>query len=498
MTRPWPDEVRAMVDALMRGGACPSVVPFAAGEGWAIYLSGTHAHYVSGEWEYEGKFTKDAAAVLAGLLKQSPLDARYVLRDRIHAAVPSARVTIWSDGIEVTVGSKSVRWKREQRGWSMADDLFTSDDRVVEHAKQYAAEAAEVAEEEAEEIAELAAAEARLNHAGELAVLLKAKGLQTCTLGNLDTGVVTVSAEDAHGQWHTAELREGRWYYGEKELTTAGVACSVLLEAVSRANAAPAPAASRPLIERLREAVPGLEWRDVGGVIKGRDFVWIGTNLGCWVRSNFEPHAVSMRRPSDDEVVRIVSEWYAKTNAEPEVQKPSQRAQALLDALRSEGLEPTYDCSLDNSREYVFCDGKQAYTEAEWGHWRYAGANLHSPAGAMVVAIRRAAIASAGLVRRQGVEPIATPAAPAAPQPSPQAKALLDALRAQGYEPTWEHLCGNTAYEYVLCESEVANIGNGENLWTYLGGQAGTEYVAEQMGLRISRRQESRSTRMRR
>jgi hypothetical protein len=64
----------------------------------------------------------------------------HALAARIFAAVPTASVVEGSDGIKVRVGSKSVRWKRERNGWSLADDLFCSDERVIEHAKQMATE----------------------------------------------------------------------------------------------------------------------------------------------------------------------------------------------------------------------------------------------------------------------------------------------------------------------------------------------------------------------
>lgn len=234
MSKPWPDELRQMVDALMHGGACPSVYGCSDG-GWRIHTGRAWADYdEQGRWWFDGSF-RNAAVVLAELLQRSDTiapaqtrDPRHALQERILAAVPGALVAIWSDGIEVSVGSKSVRWKCEKNGWSLGDDLFASDDRVIEHARAMAA------------------------------------------------------------------------------------------------DAAPKPAAPSSLLERLREAVPGLTWRVVGGVIKGEDLVWLGDRLQCWTSNSCEPHAVEISRPSDDECVRIVAEcvrivaeWYAKTHPAP-------------------------------------------------------------------------------------------------------------------------------------------------------------------------------------
>ncbi len=223
MTRPWPDEVRSVADALMRECADPCVVAGSNGTSWVVYAAGGSAEYDATVmlWRRGGTLiTKTEALEL--LQRSSTAAPAKSLADRICEAVPTARVSATSDGIEVTVGSKSVRWKREQRGWSWEDDLFCSDERVIERTK-------------------------------------------------------LMAAEDA----------------------------------------------------------------------------------------------------------------------------------------------------------------------------------------------------------------------PAAPQPSPQAQALLDALRAQGYEPTYKR--GNVFEEYVTCEGESAGRGDDDALWTYLGGQAGTEYVAEQMGLRIARRRERKT-----
>lgn len=80
------------------------------------------------------------------------------------------------------------------------------------------------------------------------------------------------------------------------------------------------PQEQRPLIDRMREAVPELEWRMSGSAVVGRDG-WrnvVSANprgsLLCWCKTKAEPHAVSMFYPGDDEAVRIVREWWVKVN----------------------------------------------------------------------------------------------------------------------------------------------------------------------------------------
>lgn len=148
MSKPWPDEVRSVADALMRECADPTVVAGSNGTSWVVYARGGSAEYDATVmlWRRGGTLITKAEA-LELLKRSSEIDARYALRDRIFAAVPTASVAIVSDGIEVRVGGKSVRWKREQRErWGRdSDDLFRSDDEVVEHAKQMAAEQAHAA-----------------------------------------------------------------------------------------------------------------------------------------------------------------------------------------------------------------------------------------------------------------------------------------------------------------------------------------------------------------
>lgn len=80
------------------------------------------------------------------------------------------------------------------------------------------------------------------------------------------------------------------------------------------------PTDTRPLIDRLREAVPGLEWEKSGSAVVGRgascDLVSANSSrrLLCWVNNSGETLAIDIPCPSDDEVVRIVKDWYAKTH----------------------------------------------------------------------------------------------------------------------------------------------------------------------------------------
>ena len=395
MTRPWPDEVRAMVDAISLEGVSVHVAPHVGG--WRVFTPGASADYdpASQCW-IRGHATMPADVALDYLLREARVSARsQSLSACIVAAVPTARVIETADGIEVRVGSKSVRWKREQRGWSLADDLFCSDDRVVEHAKQMAADAA-----------------------------------------------------------------------------------------------------PRPLIDRLREAVPGLEWEideegDTLGVEAGvcEWDVWLTPRALRCFRDRFdEPHAVSIKRPSDDEVVRIVTEWYAKTH-------PAPAAPSLLDRLRT--AIPSLTWEQVSEGEWI---GRDAHDrDVARIVWRIdlgkrqeyivACGTGHDDPNAYQASVTSADEAIDRVQRYVG-ETVARLEAPAAPQPSPQAQALLDALRAQGYEP--EHKWVGDG-EHVVCENEQARRANDLPGWTYLGGQAGTEYVAEQMHLRISRRRERKA-----
>jgi hypothetical protein len=80
------------------------------------------------------------------------------------------------------------------------------------------------------------------------------------------------------------------------------------------------PQEQRSLIDRMREAVPGLEWRMSGKIATGRDAgrdVVSANQRGhllCWVNAKDEPHAVDIQYPGDTEAVRIVREWWVKVN----------------------------------------------------------------------------------------------------------------------------------------------------------------------------------------
>lgn len=80
----------------------------------------------------------------------------------------------------------------------------------------------------------------------------------------------------------------------------------------------PAIPQERPLIDRMREAVPELQWKGEYGCvvakIADKMVVCAGpSRLNCWL-SEIDPHAVRMAYPGDDEAVRIVREWWVKVN----------------------------------------------------------------------------------------------------------------------------------------------------------------------------------------
>ena len=143
----WPDDVRELVDAIAGEGVSVHVAPHVGG--WRVFTPGASADYdpALGQWWHKdgnGRPSTGTAA-LAHLLHEARSSTRaHALSARIVAAVPSASVIETTDGIEVRVGSKSVRWKRERNGWSLPSlRLFCSDDRVIDHAKQMAADAAQ-------------------------------------------------------------------------------------------------------------------------------------------------------------------------------------------------------------------------------------------------------------------------------------------------------------------------------------------------------------------
>jgi hypothetical protein len=104
----------------------------------------------------------------------------------------------------------------------------------------------------------------------------------------------------------------------------------------------PAIPQERPLIDRMREAVPELEWRMSGSAVVGRDG-WrnvVSANqrghLLCWVNAKDEPHAVDIQYPGDTEAVRIVREWWEKTHPQPAhdpIAERGERLKALLPML---------------------------------------------------------------------------------------------------------------------------------------------------------------------
>lgn len=91
----------------------------------------------------------------------------------------------------------------------------------------------------------------------------------------------------------------------------------------------PAIPQERPLIDRMREAVPELQWKGEYGCvvakIADKMVVCAGpSRLNCWL-SEIDPHAVRMAYPGDDEAVRIVREWWNKTHEKAETMTPEYR-----------------------------------------------------------------------------------------------------------------------------------------------------------------------------
>lgn len=102
------------------------------------------------------------------------------------------------------------------------------------------------------------------------------------------------------------------------------------------------PQEQRPLIDRMREAVPELEWCVYGdgaiGKLHSLEVVSANphTSLLCWRKRSSEPHAVNIPYPGDDEAVRIVSEWWVKTHPQPArdpITERGERLKALLPML---------------------------------------------------------------------------------------------------------------------------------------------------------------------
>lgn len=160
----------------------------------------------------------------------------------------------------------------------------------------------------------------------------------------------------------------GDWHYGSFVVT--------LNEAFDLLKAG-APKSSRPLIDRLREAVPGLEWRTSADEIRGRvnkdskDLVAVHSYLYCWDLKQNEPHGVAMLRPSDDEVVRIVRDWYNKTHPAKSILERTKELiyEAVPGVVIRErrGMEGVYlECATaDGGRWAVFNDDRLTLEQLE-------------------------------------------------------------------------------------------------------------------------------------
>lgn len=130
------------------------------------------------------------------------------------------------------------------------------------------------------------------------------------------------------------------------------------------------PTDTRPLIDRLREAVPGLEWQSYSETLYGnhkgaRDgVVAVHSTLYCWVTDRREPHAVSMDRPSDDEVVRIVKDWYAKTH--PAKDQEKHQVEKLREAIERGAPGVTVQVSRIQGAFDLKCYGKAGHAIVSW------------------------------------------------------------------------------------------------------------------------------------
>lgn len=100
-------------------------------------------------------------------------------------------------------------------------------------------------------------------------------------------------------------------------------------------------AAPNKLIDRMREAVPELEWAWNGSELLGKQqtAVLISADpnglLLCWIEDESEPYAVSIAYPGDDAAVRIVREWWDKTHppSRDPIAERGERLKALLPML---------------------------------------------------------------------------------------------------------------------------------------------------------------------
>lgn len=136
----------------------------------------------------------------------------------------------------------------------------------------------------------------------------------------------------------------------------------------------------RPLIDRLREAVPELEWRMSGKIATGRDAgrdVVSANQRGhllCWVNAKDEPHAVDIQYPGDTEAVRIVREWWEKTHpqadhARREIDARTERMDRLIERLHHQ-CPSAYPMRTAEQGVVVMAKGKRFDFEQTSLGWR--------------------------------------------------------------------------------------------------------------------------------
>lgn len=90
------------------------------------------------------------------------------------------------------------------------------------------------------------------------------------------------------------------------------------------------PQEQRPLIDRMREAVPQLEWRADDYVVLGcsGNRTMVSANPKRMLLCDFPP-TVRMAYPGDDEAVRIVRDWWVKTHPQPAHDPNAERGERL-------------------------------------------------------------------------------------------------------------------------------------------------------------------------
>lgn len=119
----------------------------------------------------------------------------------------------------------------------------------------------------------------------------------------------------------------------------------------------------RSLIDRMREAVPELEWvvqyGKVIGLEGGYEAVTANPNmfLLCWIKDQSEPCAVRITYPGDDKAVSIVREWWEKTHPKPTrdpIAERGERLRALLPMLRWERNSNSW-LAFDDSDYMTLC-----------------------------------------------------------------------------------------------------------------------------------------------